>query len=219
MTVSILVSTHHVVLGQLLTGALGSEGDFAPVRYCRWGKDALEAARKRPWTVILLDAGSTDLDPFDLAASIQRVRPRARILFFAHGVPMGWVARSLEVGAAGYLGCCASKDDYVRAIRAVAGDQAFFSPCAARIVADLAAKEQRMPVLSARERAVLRHLCDGRPSKEIATLLRISVKGVEAVRSRLMKRSGTSSAAALVRFALTEGLIRSRPASQPVPSD
>ena len=219
MTVSVLVSTPQVVLGQLLAGALGSASGLSPVRCCRWGKDALEAARKRPWSVVLLDASASDQDPFDLAASIQRLRPRTRVLFFAHSVPIGWVSRAIEVGAAGYLGKCASKDDFERAVRAAAGGQAYFTPCAARVVAEFAATEQKIPILSARERAVLRHLCDGRPSKEIAPILRLSVKGVEAVRSRLMKKSGTTSAAALVRYALCEGLIPCRPASEPGPSD
>lgn len=219
MTLSVLVSTPQVVLGQLLAGLLGSASGLSPVRYCRWGKDALDAARKRPWSVVLLDASSSRQDPFDLAASIQRVRPRARVLFFANCVRIGWVSRAIEVGAAGYLGKCASQEDFKTAVAAAAGGQAFFTPCAARVVAEFAAKEQKLPILSARERAVLRHLCDGRPSKEIAGLLRLSVKGVEAVRSRLMKKSGTTSAAALVRYALCEGLIRCCPASEPGPSD
>ena len=219
MTLSVLILTPQVVLGQLLADALGTARGLAPIRHCRWGKDALAEARKRPWSVVLIDAAISDQDPFDLAASIQRLRPRTRILFFAQSVPIGWVSRAIEVGAAGYLGKCASREDYERAVRAAAGGQAYFTPCAARVGSELAAHEQKIPILSTRERAVLRHLSEGRPSKEIATLLRISVKGVEAVRSRLMRKSGTTSAAALVRYALCEGLIPCRPASEPGPSD
>ncbi len=218
MKVSVLVTTPQVVLGQLLASYLGSATGLAPVRHVRWGREALAAVRRRPWAVVLLDAGANDEDPFDVGAALRRARPRTRVLYFAGQAPSGWVSRTLEVGASGYLGKCASTTDYERAIRAAVGGQRYFTPCAARVVAELASKDQRMPLLSTRERAVLRHLCAGRPSKEIATLLRMSVKGVEALRSRLMRRSGTTSSAALVRYAFCEGLIRCHSDSEPGPT-
>jgi len=49
-------------------------------------------------------------------------------------------------------------------------------------------------------------VAEGRRNKEISASLTISIKSVEAYRSRLMKKLGCSAAADLVRYAIREGI-------------
>lgn len=62
------------------------------------------------------------------------------------------------------------------------------------------------PLLSERERQLLRLAADGRRNKEIAGELAISTKSVETYRSRLAKQPGYSSPSELVRYAIREGI-------------
>lgn len=62
------------------------------------------------------------------------------------------------------------------------------------------------PLLSEREKQLLRLIAEGRRNKEIAVQLAISTKSVEVNRSRLMKKAGCASAAELVRYAIREGI-------------
>ena len=61
--------------------------------------------------------------------------------------------------------------------------------------------------LSARELEVLRHLADGKSSKEIAVAMGISVKTVETHRSNLLRKLNLHSVVALVRYAIVHGLV------------
>jgi DNA-binding NarL/FixJ family response regulator len=53
---------------------------------------------------------------------------------------------------------------------------------------------------------MLRLITSGLRNKEIAEKLKLSVKSIEANRSRLMAKIGCSSVAELVRYALREDL-------------
>jgi len=62
--------------------------------------------------------------------------------------------------------------------------------------------------ITRRQRQVLEMICDGKTTKEIATLLGISAKTVEIHRAQLLKIANARCIAGLVRFAIRAGLIR-----------
>jgi len=68
---------------------------------------------------------------------------------------------------------------------------------------------RRPPVtaLTPRQREVLQLTAEGKGTKDIATLLNISVKTVEFHKSRLMDELDLRSTAELVRYAVSEGLV------------
>jgi DNA-binding NarL/FixJ family response regulator len=62
-------------------------------------------------------------------------------------------------------------------------------------------------VLTARQREVLRLVAAGKSTKEIAFVLKLSVKTVETHRAQIMERLGIRDVAGLVRYALRTGLV------------
>jgi len=63
--------------------------------------------------------------------------------------------------------------------------------------------EERLASLSDGERHVLDMILDGKPNKEIATELELSIRTVEDRRSRLMRKMGAGSLAELIQLAMT----------------
>ena len=61
--------------------------------------------------------------------------------------------------------------------------------------------------LSFRQREILQHIAEGLNTKQIAALLEISIKTVEAHRLRLMQRLKIANVPGLVRFAIRTGLV------------
>jgi DNA-binding CsgD family transcriptional regulator len=61
--------------------------------------------------------------------------------------------------------------------------------------------------LSFRQRQILQNIAEGLNTKQIAALLEISIKTVEAHRLRLMRRLGIDNVPGLVRFAIRVGLV------------
>lgn len=64
-----------------------------------------------------------------------------------------------------------------------------------------------LEALTARERAVLLHVVEGRASKEIARLLGVKPSTVDTYRSRIMAKLRVEDLPSLVRFAVRHGLI------------
>lgn len=62
--------------------------------------------------------------------------------------------------------------------------------------------------LSPRERQVLQLVAEGKTTKEIATVLGVSVKTADSHRTRIMKKLDMHGIAGLVRYAIRTGLIQ-----------
>jgi two-component system secretion response regulator SsrB len=102
-----------------------------------------------------------------------------------------------------------SQEELVRAIRTVAWNQTYISPSvAAQVVERLRTRPGERPasLLTSREREVLQLLAEGYTTKQIASLLHLSIKTVASHREHLMQKLGISSVAGLTKFALQQGL-------------
>jgi DNA-binding NarL/FixJ family response regulator len=71
-----------------------------------------------------------------------------------------------------------------------------------------AATPNEVPRLTYRERQVLELVADGCKSADIAERLQLGRRTIETHRGKLMKKLGVHTAAAMVRAAMTHGLLR-----------
>jgi two-component system, NarL family, response regulator NreC len=62
--------------------------------------------------------------------------------------------------------------------------------------------------LTLRERQVLQLIAEGKSTKDIASLLGISVKTAESHRTRLMQKLDIHETASLVRYAVRQGIVQ-----------
>jgi DNA-binding NarL/FixJ family response regulator len=121
----------------------------------------------------------------------------------------------IRAGARGYITKGSSGIDVSRALVAVAGGDAVFSPRLAGFVLDAfgaAAGEQaesadELDRLSAREREVMRLIARGFAYKEVASELFISVKTVETHVSAVLRKLQLSSRHELTAWALERRLL------------
>ena len=121
----------------------------------------------------------------------------------------------LRAGARGYLTKGSSGAEVSRAVAAVAGGDAVFSPRLAGFVLDAfgavageqAASDDELDRLSAREREVMRLIARGYAYKEVATELFISIKTVETHVSAVLRKLQLSSRYELTAWALERKLL------------
>jgi DNA-binding NarL/FixJ family response regulator len=121
----------------------------------------------------------------------------------------------IRAGARGYITKSSSGAEVSRAVRAVAGGDAVFSPRLAGFVLDAfgaASGEQaeatdELNRLSAREREVMRLIARGYAYKEVASELYISVKTVETHVSAVLRKLQLSSRHELTAWALERKLL------------
>jgi two-component system response regulator NreC len=140
--------------------------------------------------------------------------PDAKVLVLSMQDDPNYVREAFAAGASGYVLKEAADDEVVTAVREVAGGGRYVNPAlGAKLVAaeaEARAKAEADP-LSDREREVLRLLALGHTNQEIAGRLYISVRTVETHRAHIMQKLRLSTRAALVRYAIENGLLDEEP--------
>ena len=115
---------------------------------------------------------------------------------------------AFQSGARGYVLKEAADAELVEAVRAAAAGRTYLNPSmGARIAAAPLEPDGPPDGLSDREVEILRLIALGHTNAEIGEQLYLSVRTVESHRSHIQRKTGQSSRAELVRYALSHHLI------------
>lgn len=205
----IVADDHSVVLAGIRTLL----SDFCEVvETVTDGRALVDAALRWRPDLILLDISMPLLNGIDAARQIKRIWPDAKLLFLSmHGSPV-YLREALNAGGNGYLLKSSAAEELRPAIETVLRGEIYLTPAFGRdILQSLltpTGRAARASVqLTDRQRQILQLIAEGRSNKEIAALLRVSVKTIEFHRTRLMTKLGVHTAAELATFAMREGLV------------
>jgi len=178
------------------------------------GREALELVEKSAPNVILLDISMAELGGLEALPRIVKDFQAVKVLMLSRHANEEYVLRALRSGASGYMLKEAAAEELELAINAVAQGKTYLSPSISRTVVEsylqhAPGEEGPLEQLTARQREVLQLIAEGKNTKEIASLLDISIKTVEAHRLQLMARLDIHDVPGLVRFAIRSGLVSS----------
>jgi len=213
----VLLVDDHAVLRAGLRRLLEDQPDLAVVGEAGTAAEAIDLAVSLKPDLILLDLGMPGLGGLAAMPRLRQAAPEARLLVLTMHDDEGYVREALHSGAAGYVLKKAADHELLAAIRAVVrGEVYIYSALTRSLLEDLLPSGAEAPQdawerLSNREQEVLRLVALGHTGAEIATRLSLSPKTVETYRARAMEKLGLSSRAALVRFALSRGLLNEPP--------
>ncbi|MEJ5240149.1 MAG: response regulator transcription factor [Anaerolineales bacterium] len=214
MTYRILIADDHAVLRSGLRFLLGSTGEFEVVGEASSGLETLTLAEQLQPDLILLDLSMPALGGLEALPTLRKLAPNARILILTMHDDPQYLRQALKQGANGYILKKAADSDLFSAIRAVLrGEMYIHSSMTRTLLEEMLPKAQTgesqhtWESLSEREREVLKRVALGYTSAEIAEQLNLSPKTVETYRARGMEKLGLRTRAALVKFALQEGII------------
>jgi DNA-binding NarL/FixJ family response regulator len=211
----LLIADDHEIFRAGLRALLEVQPGWRVVAEAADGREAVKKAAETRPDVALLDIAMPFLNGLEAAQEIAQSCPRTKIVMLTVHDSDAMINEVLAVGARGYLFKSDAASDLVTAVNAVQGDGTFFTAKVADIVltsfinsgarpAALASPRSR---LTARQREIAQLLAEGRTTKEVASMLNLSVKTAETHRSNLMRRLNCHSAADLVRYALRNQII------------
>ncbi len=207
-----LIVDDHPALRDGIRQAMGARQNLIVAGEAATGALALKLADELQPDLIVMDVHLPDLNGLGVSRQVLSIHPLMKIVIFSSDLARATIDQALQAGVCGYLSKNCPVDELIQAIDAVMAGKLYLSADVSTnivneyrkgLVGELVpAKES----LSEREKQMLQLIAEGRRNKEIAVQLAISVKSVEANRSRLMKKLDCSSAAELVRYAVREGL-------------
>jgi DNA-binding NarL/FixJ family response regulator len=182
------------------------------------GRALVEAAQRLKPDLIILDIAMPMLNGIDAARQIKRLCPDTKLIFLTMHTSPTYATEALEAGASGYLLKHSAPVELPLAIDAALRGQRYLTPSILTPVVDRAVNPERAPTvknpvaaLTPRQREVLQLIGEGKGTKEIATLLNVSVKTVDFHKTRLMQQLDVHTTAELIRYAITQGLACDKP--------
>ncbi len=216
MPIRILLADDHAVLRSGLAALLNARSDMTVVGEAADGAELLTQAQQTEPDLILLDLTMPRLGGLEVLPLLRQHVPDARVLILTMHHDESYLRQALKNGAAGYVLKKAADVELIAAIQAVMRGDVYVHPSMTRVLLDDMVAEEDGPwpreeglwmTLSDREQEVLQLVALGHTSKEIADQLALSAKTVDTYRARGMEKLGLHTRAALVRFALANGLL------------
>lgn len=176
------------------------------------GREALRLVEVHRPNVVLMDVLMPGLNGLEATARIVAEHPGVRVLILSMNSAEEFVIQAVRAGATGYLLKNSRTAELEQAIRAAAQGQTYLSPPVSGHVIDDYRRRLQIELtpldrLTPRQREVLQLVAEGRSTKEIAKLLRVTVKTVETYRARLMEALDIHDIAGLTRYAIRAGLV------------
>ena len=171
---------------------------------------AMEGIVRLAPDIVLLDLGLEGRSGLDLLARLQQRGSVARVVVLTMSSQPRHVAEAWRLGAAAYVLKGSHGSTVLQAIATAQRGGRFLDPALTAFNGDLVggvAAEVRLSLLSLRESEVMLLVVNGHSSAAIGAQLNLSPKTVDTYRSRLMLKLDVPDLAALVRYAVREGLI------------
>jgi DNA-binding NarL/FixJ family response regulator len=210
--ITLVIVDDHVMVADSLAAVLGAVHDMAVLATassCASGLAAVE--RYRP-DVLLLDQRLPDGLGTDSVAAMLAVCPPMKVLLVTAGDTDDVLTSAVMAGAAGVIPKGKSAATLVKAIRAVANNEAVITPDALRrLMPRLAQAGNRIGAdLTAREREVLRLLIAGKSTSALAAELFVAPATARNHIQSIMNKLGAHSRLEAVAVALRENLVATR---------
>jgi DNA-binding NarL/FixJ family response regulator len=211
-TTRVLLADDHVLVRAGIRALLEKMTGIEVVAEAGDGREALELIRKHLPNLVLLDIAIPKLNGLEALARATKELPAVKIMILSMHANEEYVLQALRAGARGYLLKEAAVDELDLALRTVTGGEIYLSPrvskhAIANYLECLGNERPLRDELTPRQREILQLIAEAKSTKEIAYVLKLSARTVEAHRAQLMARLGIRDVAGLVRYAIRIGLV------------
>ncbi len=210
MSIRLVIADDHEVVRTGLRARLQGT-DIEIVAEAESGEQAVQLVLQENPDVVILDVRMPGGDGLTALGRIKLEKSEIPVLMFSAYDNPTYVARSVALGASGYLLKTCGCDAVIEAIRRVAGGENVWTRDELRRVTGALATPRlasdiEVP-LTQRESEVLRQLALGLTNKEIALALEISYETVKEHVQHILRKVGVSDRTQAAVWAVRKGLV------------
>ncbi len=214
--IRVLLADDHTIVRQGLRALLDTHEDIEIVGEAENGRQAFEKTEQISPDIVVLDITMPYLNGIEATRKIKKMNPEIKVIVLTVHDSEEYVHQILQAGASGYLLKESAVSDLVSAINAVNKGDVFLSPTISKVVVKDYIKHtggetrafDSLDVLTSREREVLQLIAEGHTNREVARLLKLSVKTIDVHRARIKEKLNISDTAGLIKYSIRKGLIK-----------
>lgn len=215
--IKIILAEDHNIVRNGIKNLLEQDGNFQIVGEANNGKEVLDLLEKgaQP-NVVLADMNMPQMDGIELIGELKKQVPRVKSVLLTMLDHEKYVIKAFKAGAMGYLLKNIGAAELIFSLKHVCKENRYLCSELAMRFLDRMALVPDLPVhkesdlsidFSKREIEVLSLIAEGFTNQEIADQLFTSKRTVEGHRQSLIDKTGMRNTAALVKFALVNGII------------
>jgi DNA-binding NarL/FixJ family response regulator len=197
----------------LLEDFIKSNNQLEVVLTAKSGNEFLSIVQDHVLDILILDLRMNDGNGLEVLHNLSEVAPSLKSIVLSTFYQRSFFGQVLKAGAHAFLPKEIGREELITAIEEVYHKGHYFSSDQVETLLDQL--NPRLPKLhlnnieslTEREIEVLKLLCNQLKSHEIAEKLFVSVKTVEAHKSRLMLKTGVKNMVGLVIYAIQNGIV------------
>jgi DNA-binding NarL/FixJ family response regulator len=176
----------------------------------------LNLIKSLPADVILLDIQMPIMDGIATLPEIKKICPKTKVIMLTMMDDNSMITKLMELGANSYLTKTSDSEVIYEAIKTCFEQEYFFNSLTNKALLsnlkqrNVAAPHQLTPQevhLNDKETTILRLMCEEKSTKEIADMVDLSPRTVEAIRDKLKVKTGSKTTAGLIMYAVKNKII------------
>lgn len=214
--IQVLLAEDHNIVRNGIKMLLGSDKEIHVAGEATNGKEALDfISNNEGIDVILADINMPELDGISLIKEAYNIKPDIKVVILSMHDNDKYVSQAFQEGASGYLLKSVSADEMIFSLKHVkAGGKYLCSELSIKMLEKLSQKSVNSVSenvsnieFSMREIEVLHLIADGLTNSEMSEKLFLSKRTIEGHRQSLIEKTGSKNTAALIRYAVLNGII------------
>jgi DNA-binding NarL/FixJ family response regulator len=211
--VKVAIADDHALFRAGVRTSLMGKKDVELIAEADNGMQLLNLLKHIDPDVILLDIQMPIMDGIQTLPEIRKLYPHIKVIILSMHNDHSMISKLMEIGANSYLTKNSDSETIYQAIKTCYEQEFFFNELTNKaLLSGLRTKrtEPGSPQeinLSDKEITILKLMCEEKTTKEIADIVEISPRTVEAIRDKLKTKTGAKSMAGLVMYALKSGII------------
>lgn len=213
--IRVLSVDEHPIICEGLSSLFDKQPDMEAVGQAHSWEEAIKLSEELAPDVVVIDINLSGMDSVEAIVQLKKIDSSIRIVIFTALLHSYIIKQTLRNGVSGLLFKKSTPDEILSAIYDVHKGDIYMCSRTRNIVVNEHVDQLKdsiqtsSPVISEREYEIIRLFSNGKSTKEIARLLHISPKTVDASRRKIMGKLRINSFAELVKFAIREGIASS----------
>ena len=214
--IKVIIADDHVLYRAGVKTALSSKKDIKIVAEADNGMHLLNMLKIIPVDVILLDIQMPVMDGIATLPEIKKLYPNVRIIMLTMMDDHSMITKLMEIGANSYLTKTSDSEIIYEAIKTCFEQEYYFNALTNKaLLTNLKQRNDPTPQrlmqqevnLNEKEILILKLMCEEKSTREIAELVELSPRTVEAIRDKLKVKTGAKSTAGLIMYAVKNNLL------------
>lgn len=214
--IKVIIADDHVLYRAGVKTALSQKKDIKIIAEADNGMHLINLLKSIPADVILLDIQMPVMDGIEALPEIKKVCPNAKVIMLTMMDDHSMITKLMELGANSYLSKTSDSEVIYDAIKTCYNDDYYFNSLTNQaLLTNLKQRNMQVPSqlqapdanLNEKELMILKLMCEEKSTKEIADIVELSPRTVEALRDKLKVKTGAKSTAGLILYAVKHKLI------------